>query len=236
MRHLRLLLLSVALLSLGVACADDASTMENGNSNAPRFLALGDSYTIGEGVLEAEPWPVQVVRLLRERGMALADAEIVARTGWTTDELAKGIDHASPRGTFALVSLQIGVNNQYRRRGVDEYRDEFRGLLRQAIGFAGGVAGHVLVLSIPDWGATPFAGGQDRVKIGHEIDAFNIVNREEALAAGARYVDVTPQSRVALGRASLVAGDGLHPSGLMYGAWAEAAFAPALEALAEPAP
>jgi lysophospholipase L1-like esterase len=143
---------------------------------------------------------------------------IIARTGWTTDELDKAIDEAHPQGPFSLVSLLIGVNNQYRGRSVDEYRREFRALLGRAIGFAGGRPGHVMVLSIPDWGVTPFAEGRDRARIGSEIDSFNEVNRQEAMNAGAHYLDITPISRDA--KPSYIASDGLHPSGTMYAEWA----------------
>jgi len=198
-----------------------------------RFLALGDSYTIGESVAPAERWPMQLAALLRAEGMPMDDPLIIATTGWTTDELRAGIDRAAPAGTFDLVSLLIGVNNQYRGRGQDEYRRQFVDLLKRAIEFAGGKPGRVLVLSIPDWGATPFAVGRNRARIAAEIDAFNAINREEAERHGARYVDVTPVSRKAASDASLIAGDGLHPSGKMYAEWARLALSLARLVLAE---
>jgi len=127
-----------------------------------RFLALGDSYTIGESVAATERWPLQLAALLRKEGLALDEPQIVATTGWTTDELWAGIDRAAPRGPFELVSLLIGVNDQYRRREASEYAAQFAVLLARAIAFAGGQADRVLVLSIPDWGVTPFARGRDR--------------------------------------------------------------------------
>ncbi|MGE5730807.1 MAG: SGNH/GDSL hydrolase family protein, partial [Gemmatimonas sp.] len=142
-----------------------------------RILALGDSYTIGEGVTTDERWPMQLAAMLRARALQVAAPTIVARTGWTTDELSAGIDDARPTGTYDLVTLLVGVNNQYRGRGVDEYRAQFRALLARAIGFAGGRADRVIVLSIPDWGATPFADGRDRGRIALDIDAFNDANR-----------------------------------------------------------
>jgi lysophospholipase L1-like esterase len=196
-----------------------------------RFLALGDSYTIGESVQPAERWPIQLAALLKGQGVILDDPTLIARTGWTTDELSDAIDQANPQGPYELVSLLIGVNNQYRGRSVDEYRTQFVALLQRAIGYAGGQAGHVFVVSIPDWGVTPFAHGRDRAKIGKEIDAFNAINREEALKAGALYVDITPESRDATTDTSLVAGDGLHPSGKMYTAWAQLALPVACKAL-----
>jgi lysophospholipase L1-like esterase len=179
------------------------------------FLALGDSYTIGESVSPADRFPNQLARLLN-----LREPQILARTGWTTDELDKAIDAAKPNGPFDLVTLLIGVNNQYRGRSADEYQVQFEALLKRAIGFAGGRPGHVLVISIPDWGVTPFAAGRDAKTIAGEIDRFNAINRRVAQSAGARYVDVTPISRRAAADRSLVAGDGLHPSARMYEEWA----------------
>lgn len=188
-----------------------------------RFLALGDSYTIGEGVAESERWPVRLAASLARRGVGLAAPEIIARTGWTTDELAAGIERAGPAGPYALVTLLIGVNNQYHSRDEVEYRRQFSGLLAQVIGFAGGEPGRVLVLSIPDWGVTPYAAGRDRAAIAAAIDRFNAINREESRRRGARYVDVTPVSREAERDAALLAPDGLHPSGRMYARWVELA-------------
>jgi lysophospholipase L1-like esterase len=196
-----------------------------------RILALGDSYTIGEGVAADDRWPVRLAAMLRARGMAVADPVIVARTGWTTDELSNGIDAARPAGSFGLVTLLIGVNNQYRGRSTDEYRTQFRALLARAISFADSKASRVIVLSIPDWGATPFAQGRDRTRIATEIDAFNAINRDETVRAGARYVDVAPMSRRAAAEKTLVAGDGLHPSAAMYAEWAALALPVAVEAL-----
>jgi lysophospholipase L1-like esterase len=184
-----------------------------------RILALGDSYTIGESVAPHERWPELLARRLRECHVAVGDPRIVARTGWTTDELSSGIDAARPDSAYDLVTLLIGVNNQYRNRSEEEYRAQFRALLGRAIGFARGKASHVLVVSIPDWAVTPFAGDRDRSAIARAIDRFNAVNREEAIRAGAQYADITPLSRRAAGDPSLVAGDGLHPSAAMYASW-----------------
>ena len=178
------------------------------------YLALGDSYTIGESVAEDERWPNQLARAI-----GLDKPLIIAKTGWTTDELSAAIDKADPRGPYDLVTLLIGVNNQYRGRDAEQYRREFAALLARAIGFAGGNPSRVVVVSIPDWGVTPFAANRDRAKIGAEIDHFNAINREETLKAKARYVDITPVSRRAATDASFVAADGLHPSGKMYAEW-----------------
>ena len=189
-----------------------------------RILALGDSYTIGEGVAEVDRWPVRLAAMLRARGLSVAAPRIIARTGWTTDELSAGIDAARPESNYDLVTLLIGVNNQYRGRSEEEYRAQFQALLGRAIAFAGGRAARVVVVSIPDWGVTPFAAGRDRPAVARAIDRFNAVNREESSRAGVQYADITPVSRRAAGDASLSAEDGLHPSAAMYAAWLDIIF------------
>lgn len=181
-----------------------------------RVLALGDSYTIGESVAPAERWPNVLAREL-----GIGEPQIIARTGWTTDELNAAIDGAKPHAPFDLVTLLIGVNNQYRGRDADQYRKEFAALLQRAIGFAGGDPRRVIVVSIPDWGVTPFAADRDRKKIAAEIDTFNRINREEANRLRARYVDVTGVSREAASNVSLTAPDRLHPSAEMYRRWVD---------------
>ncbi|MBW3569878.1 MAG: SGNH/GDSL hydrolase family protein [Gemmatimonadetes bacterium] len=225
-------ILAGSLLACALAaCAGAGDPANGGRAGEMRFLALGDSYTIGEGVDPAERWPVQLAGLLRERGIPVGDPQIIARTGWTTDELSAAIDRADPRGPYALVTLLIGVNNQYRGRDAEEYRAQFAALLQRAIGFAGGEASRVVVLSIPDWGVTPFAAGRDRAKIAAEIDAYNAINREEAQRAGAHWVDVTAQSREAGADAAFLVADGLHPSGRAYAEWARLALPAAVQAL-----
>lgn len=196
-----------------------------------RFLALGDSYTIGESVAESERWPVQLAVQLQEKAIRMAAPEIIAKTGWTTDELAAGIQAAPPQGPYDLVSLLIGVNNQYRGRSQEEYQTQFADLLQQAIAFAGGDPARVVVLSIPDWGVTPFAARLDTAVIAAEIDAFNAINRGEVEKVGAHYVDITAVSRQAITDPTLIADDGLHPSGKMYTAWMELALPVVLQAV-----
>lgn len=195
-----------------------------------RYLALGDSYTIGESVEEAERFPNQLAALLSNEGL-IVDVTIIARTGWTTDELWQGIQAQIVTPPYDLVSLLIGVNNQYRGYNIDEYREGFAFLLSKAIEYAGGDVKRVVVFSIPDWGVTPFASGRDAAQIASEIDAFNQVNLEETQKAGAHYVDVTPVSRKAATDSTLIAGDGLHPSGKMYAEWAKSALPIALSIL-----
>jgi lysophospholipase L1-like esterase len=186
-----------------------------------RYLALGDSYSIGEGVPEAGRWPVQLVVRLRREGVALDDPTIVATTGWTTDELSTAMDATSFAPPYELVSLLIGVNNQYRGRSAEEYRDEFRRLLDRAVTLAGMRSERVLVLSIPDWGVTPFAhgSGRDVLRIASDLDVYNAIAREEAERRGAHFVDITGISRQ---HPALLADDGLHPSAAQYALWTEA--------------
>ncbi len=190
-----------------------------------RYLALGDSYTIGEGVAENGRWPQQLAHALREEGIALDDPRIIATTGWTTDELSAAIDEAGLHGVFGFVSLLIGVNNQYRGRSVDEYRGEFSALLKRAVAFANNDPAHVLVLSIPDWGVTPFAiqSERDRDLIASELDAYNAVARDVCVEQGITFVDITPVSRERGAEPAMLADDGLHPSALMYAEWARLA-------------
>ena len=185
-----------------------------------RYLALGDSYTIGESVSVGDRWPNQLAKLLESESIKI-EVMIIARTGWTTSELWQGIQAEGIQPPYDLVSLLIGVNNQYRGYDIHEYRDQFNFLLHKSIEYADGDANRVLILSIPDWGVTPFASGRDREEIAKEIDQFNLMNREMSERAGVHYVDITPTSREAANEAALTAPDGLHPSEKMYAMWAE---------------
>lgn len=188
------------------------------------YLALGDSYTIGEGVEDGERWPTRLAAALRARGIAIAHPHYIARSGWTTDELAAAIDEEQAQGQlrpdYGLVTLQIGVNDQYRGRDVGAFSVQFTDLLRRAIGFAGGKPGRVLVVSIPDWGTTPFAtaSGRDRGQIAAEIDAFNTAIAAFCQRSGVAWVDVTGLGR-RTDAADEVVADGLHPSPRMYERW-----------------
>lgn len=186
------------------------------------FLALGDSYTIGEQVAESGRFPVQAAALLRQQGFTVADPQIIATTGWTTDELEAGIAAAHINKSYDIVTLLIGVNNQYRGRSVTEYTTEFTALLQKAIAFAGNRPAHVVVLSIPDWGVTPYAAGRDREQIAREIDQYNAANRAIAQEYKVPYLDITPFTREATQDPELVAPDGLHPSAKDYSRWAAA--------------
>ena len=194
------------------------------------FLALGDSYTIGEGVPVEGRWPAQLVARLRERGVMVGDPRVIATTGWTTDELSAAMDEAGLRGTFGLVTLLIGVNNQYRGRPAGEYREQFLALLHRAIALAGD-SRRVIVVSIPDWGVTAFAEGRNRAA--SEIDTFNAIAHDEAVRAHARWADVTPASREAAAKAGMLVEDGLHPSAAQYAAWVDVILPEAQAALRE---
>lgn len=191
---------------------------------ALRYLALGDSYTIGEGIRAEDRWPVRLASALRNEGTPLGEPRIIATTGWTTDELSSAIDTAEPLGEWDLVSLLIGVNNQYRGRTVVDYKGEFAALLERVVGFAGNRPDRVLVLSIPDWGVTPFGVDAQRKGSHHDvsaqIDAFNATARAVCEARGVAFVDITPASRT---DPDQVADDGLHPSAAMHATWTRAA-------------
>jgi lysophospholipase L1-like esterase len=228
-------------LGLGVASAHAVEA---------RFLALGDSYTIGEGVEAEGRWPNQLADALSKTGSVVAAPEIVARTGWTADELSAAMDKYAFHPPYDLVTLLIGVNNQYRAgqepkspagqgwpggagRDLDNYRNEFRALLQRAIALAGNRPQRVVVVSIPDWGVTRFGlnSGRDTGRIAREIDLYNAANAEIAASLHARYADVTPASRDGGDHADMLVDDGLHPSAAMYRRWLEAIEPPARAAL-----
>ncbi len=186
------------------------------------YLALGDSYTIGESVTQSESFPYQFAVQLKLQGLNMSSPKIIAKTGWTTDELQVAIQAENLTQKFDFVTLLIGVNNQYRGYSKVTYRKEFKELLQTAIGFASGNKKRVFVVSIPDWGVTPFglSSGKTTKSIAEEIDAFNAINKEETLAMEVSYTDITPNSRKAATDLSLVAKDGLHYSGKMHLQWA----------------
>jgi len=186
------------------------------------YLALGDSYTIGEAVLLKENFPYQVVQLLRQYGKYCAAPEIIAKTGWTTDELEEGMKGYAFLPRYDCVSLLIGVNNQYRGRDIQVYKMEFEALLQKAIAFAGGKPSHVVVVSIPDYSVTTFAQDKDPAKIAREVDIFNNINRAVSIQYKVTYIDITAGSRAAQHDPELLAPDGLHPSAKEYARWAEA--------------
>lgn len=185
------------------------------------YLALGDSYTIGESVIQEKTFPYQLKTLLTDQGLDLGDPVVIATTGWTTDELANAIEEAQLEDQYELVTLLIGVNNQYRGYPVERYKAEFSDLLDQAISFSRKGKSNVFVISIPDWGVSPYGlnSGRDLEVVANEIDLFNRVKKEITIAAGVKYINITPISRRGLLEPDLVAEDGLHPSAEMYTEW-----------------
>jgi lysophospholipase L1-like esterase len=194
-----------------------------------RYLALGDSYTIGEGVAESERWPEQWAKRMNEQGHSINQpVRIIAQTGWTTDELMQAIDDAGEIGTCQYVSLLIGVNNQYRGRSVNEFKAEFTQLAEKAIYLAGNTPQQVFALSIPDWGQTPFgqASGRDTSQISQEIDSFNLAIESICQRLQIRYWDITSITRENSKNPLMHAVDGLHPSQLTYEIWVNTLFSP----------
>ena len=195
---------------------------QSNTDNQFTYLALGDSYTIGESVSESERFPIQLASALSNSGYKTKAQLIIAKTGWTTDELSAAMDEKEPIGKFDFVTLLIGVNNQYRGRDAVEFREEFKRLLQRASGYTDSIE-NVIVVSIPDWGVTPFAAEKERdpQKVGAEIELYNSIKNEESEKAGAQYVYITDISKDAKNDASLLAEDKLHPSGEMYSLWVE---------------
>ncbi|MCF8413210.1 MAG: SGNH/GDSL hydrolase family protein [Melioribacteraceae bacterium] len=215
------ILIAVVLFSFfGNKCEITKPEME---PQTYKYLALGDSYTIGESVSESERYPVQLKNRLFDKNIKIDSLKIIAKTGWTTDELNDAINLENPSNDYDLVTLLIGVNNQYRGRSAESFRPEFIELLNRAVGFAKGDSSRVIVISIPDWGVTPF-GDRDRrtpAEIGAEIDSYNSIKEEECLNRGIKYIHITDISREAKTDMELLAFDQLHPSGKMYSLWVE---------------
>ena len=192
-----------------------------GQNALKQYLALGDSYTIGESVAEELRWPNQLVEQLNQKEKVFDRATIVAKTGWTTDELLEGMKNSNLKERYDFVSLLIGVNNQYRGRSQENFKAEFTVLLEKSIALAGGKKERVFVLSIPDWGVMPFAKGRNQEQIGLEIDQFNAIIKKVCALYAVSFYDIAPISRRATNQTELIASDGLHPSGKMYGLWVE---------------
>ena len=186
------------------------------------YLALGDSYTIGEGLPLEENFPNLLAKMIRAKGVEVMGPDIVAKTGWTTFELQQGIATAKLKEQYDWVTLLIGVNNQYRGLAPEDYAREFEQLLKQAIKFAGGKASNVVVVSIPDWGATPFARERNRALITEQIADFNLRNSRIASKNNVKYVDITEGTREAMINPELLAADKLHYSAVEYTRWASA--------------
>jgi lysophospholipase L1-like esterase len=224
---MKLILVILFFISGCFSSRKNEVTMSAADQTAKQYywLALGDSYTIGERLPPQDNFPNQVYAMMKNDTVDFQPPRIIAKTGWTTDELEAGIIAAynadSSRTTYDFVSLLIGVNDQYRGHTVDSYKPAFEELLQIAISIAGNKAERVVVLSIPDWGVTPFADGRDRAQITREIDAYNAANKQIAEQYHVHYIDITPWTREAAADNSLLASDGLHPSAKEYKRWAE---------------
>ena len=210
----------------------DPPTGDEPVPTAIKYLALGDSYTIGESVPESERWPVLLREKLVANDIDCDSAEIIARTGWRTDNLSNAIEAADLQPEYDLVSLLIGVNNQYQGRSLSEYETQFEELLNTAITLAGGDTAKVFVVSIPDYGYTPF-GASNQAAISPAIDDFNQAHLDICLQYGVRHFNITPISREGLNQPSYVAPDGLHPSGEQYAAWVDLIY-PGVREMARP--
>jgi lysophospholipase L1-like esterase len=224
-----LLLLMAGCSKQGVPFAPNRTDMPQ--STSFRYLALGDSYTIGESVAAHERFPYLTAALLRTHGFSINDPVYVATTGWTTANLLAAIETASLDGTFDVVSLLIGVNDQYQRLDTAGYRMRFTQLLQKAVALAGNRRNRVFVLSIPDYSATPFVNEGDKARVRTEIDAFNAINKEVTISYDISYTDITPATREADTDVSLLANDRLHYSAKAHGQWAELVAPAMIEAL-----
>ena len=208
------------ITSLLILISTSSMFSEQEKNNPIKFLALGDSYTIGESVAIEERWPVQLATALREKGFSIEQPQIIATTGWRTDQLKKAIEEAKLKPEYNLVSLLIGVNNQYQGMTSESYIPEFEGLLKIAVELAGGNKENVFVVSIPDYGFTPF--GQPRQsEISKALNEYNAINKMITEKMKIRYVNITDISREGIAQPELVAEDGLHPSGKQYQLWVQ---------------
>jgi len=201
------------------------------DSSKKRYLALGDSYTIGQSVATNDRFPAQVTTQLRSSGIEMNEPEYIATTGWTTLDLQAAIHSKNPQGPYDAVSLLIGVNDQFQTHDTTNYRSNFTQLLNKSIALAGNKKERVFVVSIPDYSVTPFSASYNRALISKEIEWFNAINKQATLNYGIAYIDITPGSREAATNAALIANDGLHPSGLEYKKWAELLFVKMREVL-----
>lgn len=194
------------------------------------FLALGDSYTIGQSVPSADRFPAQTAALLKQQGIRIADPVYIAQTGWTTTNLQNAIAFQNPAASYDVVTVLIGVNDQYQRMDTGGYATRFTQILETSIRLARGMKSRVFVLSIPDYSATPFVAPADKLRVRMEIDWFNAINKRITSNYGISYTDITPSTREAENNPSLIANDNLHPSGLEYKKWAQM-LAPKIQAV-----
>jgi lysophospholipase L1-like esterase len=224
----------ILLVAIGFSCRKKAnetynylyhpastdSTTPSRTDTAKTYLALGDSYTIGQSVSEKERFPAQTVTFIKQQGVRLADPVYIATTGWTTENLQTAIANSNPSAAD-VVSLLIGVNDQFQGKDTGGYAIRFSQLLGKAVQLAKGKRSNVFVLSIPDYSVTPFVSPDQKARVSMQIDWFNAINKRITFANGINYTDITPSTREAATNPALIAGDQLHPSGLEYKKWAE---------------
>lgn len=210
----------LVILMMSCSSSTEALKPEENNPDALSYIALGDSYTIGESVTEDMRWPVQLVNQLRSKGAAINSPKIIAKTGWTTDNLLNAMDANLENEKYDLVSVLIGVNNQYQNKSITDFEEDLDLIFSEAITLSANGKEGVFVVSIPDYGATPF-GASNSEEIGREIAEFNAVLEKVADNYGLAFYNITPISKMAKSDASLVANDGLHPSGKMYKLWVD---------------
>jgi lysophospholipase L1-like esterase len=197
------------------------TTLPFPSNNEKRYFALGDSYTIGQGVSTDQRFPAHTVAILRQNNIKIQDPQYIAQTGWTTQNLIAAINQQKPIGPYDVVTLLIGVNDQYQGMDTGGYKIRFNQLLLKSIELTGNRASRVFVLSIPDYSVTPFVSAANKPGVRREIDLFNSINKEVTLQYNVKYLDITPSTREAENDPSLIASDGLHPSGKEYRKWAE---------------
>jgi lysophospholipase L1-like esterase len=221
-------LYAAALLIALVGCSSESDSPPVASSGGTEIsvgpinvLALGDSYTVGEQVGKLESWPFQLVRSMRVAGRAVSEPTILAVSGWSTSDLIRGLQLTDLQTPFDVVTLQIGVNNQFRQGTIVDFEADLAELTKTSIDLVRGDAGRVILLSIPDWSVTPFADGAAKSEIADEIDNFNDVVHAQSEASGTHFIDITPISRLAANESDLIASDGLHPSAKMYAEWVE---------------
>lgn len=222
MLYIPLLMLS---MFFSVGCKKNTTSIQvpapAASASAKTYLALGDSYTIGQSVPASDRFPVQTAQWLSSAGIIMSNSQIIATTGWTTTNLADAIAAMHTSGPYSVVSLLIGVNDQYQMHDTIGYRARFTSLLNTSVSLAGNQRDHVFVVSIPDYSITPFAAGSDTATIHRQIDQFNLINKQVTAQSQCNYLDITPSTREALNDPSLLAADGLHPSGKEYKKWAD---------------
>lgn len=221
--------LSALILLLFFKCG--LSSAQVTQYDSVRYLALGDSYTVGRNVEQAQSFPYQLTAKLNQKHILTAAPTLIAQNGWRTDELLKGIEAQAENNIYDVVTLLIGVNNQYQNKDIEVYRTEFASILNKAIALAKGNPKRVFVLSIPDWGVTPFANGRNQAKIAADIDAYNEINKQATKTAGAKYIDVTELSRIGGDALEYVTTDKLHPSAKMYSWWVDRLLSPIIAAI-----